>query len=92
MHFRKRNIPQSKFKFRIGNEELQYVNQYRYLGVIFHEKMDFNTAAEVWGKSGERALGAMISKIQNDKDVGLNTYEKLFHSCIVLNLDYCFGG
>lgn len=53
--------------------------------------MDFNTAAEVLGKSWERALGAMISKIQNDKDVGLNTYEKLFHSCIVPNLDYCFG-
>lgn len=91
MHFRKRNIPRSKFNFRIGNEELQYVHQYRYLDVIFYEKMDFNTTAEVLGKSGGRALGAMISKIHNYKDVGFNTYEKLFHSCVVPILDYCSG-
>ena len=66
-------------------------NQYRYLGVIFHEKMDFNIAAEVLGKSGGRALGEMISKIHNYKDVGFNTYEKLFHSCVVPILDYCSG-
>lgn len=53
-HFRKRNIPQSKSKFRIENKELQFVNHYRYIGVILHEKMDFNRDAEVLGKSGER--------------------------------------
>lgn len=32
MHFRKRNISETKFKFRVGNDEIRYVNHYRYLG------------------------------------------------------------
>lgn len=33
----------------------------------------------------------MIFKIHNYKGVGLNTYEKLFHSYVVPVLDYCSG-
>lgn len=40
--------------------------------------MDFNKAAESLGESGGRALCAMVYKIHNYKDVGLNTLENYF--------------
>lgn len=55
-----------------------YINYYRIPRVIFHEKMDFNTAAEGLGESGGRALWAMIYKIHNYREVGLNTLENYF--------------
>mgnify|MGYP003686683855 CR=1 FL=1 len=36
MHFRRGQLPQSTFNFKIGNQPLLIVEQYRYLGVIFH--------------------------------------------------------
>lgn len=55
-----------------------YINYCRIPWVIFHEKMDFNTAAEGLGESGGRALWAMIYKTHNYKEVGLNTLENYF--------------
>lgn len=40
-----------------------YINYYRIPRVIFHEKMDFNTAAEGLGESGGRAI--MGNDLQN---------------------------
>lgn len=63
----------NKFPFRIGSEKLQIV-QYKYLGIIFHEKQSyFYVAAETLAKAGGRALGGMISKIHFYKDVGFRT-------------------
>ena len=33
----------------------------------------------------------MISKIHTYKDVGYNTYSKLFNSCVAPVIDYCSG-
>lgn len=40
-------------------------------------------------KAGGRALGAIISKMQNYKDVGFKTYSKMYYSCVVPVTDYC---
>lgn len=40
-----------------------YINYYRIPRVIFHEKMDFNKAAEGLGESGGRAI--MGNDLQN---------------------------
>ena len=91
MHFRRGQLPQSTFNFKIGNQPLLIVEQYRYLGVIFHEKMKFREAAETLSKGGGRALGAAISKIHSFKEVGFKTFESLFYSCVTPVLDYCSG-
>ena len=91
MHFRKQCVPRSNFNFKIGPNSLQYVSQYKYLGIIFNDKMDFSIATETLGKAGGRALGGMISKIHNFKDVAFKTFETLFESCVVPVIDYCAG-
>lgn len=55
----------------LNTETLNTETPSAYLGVIFHEQMDFNTAAEVLSKSGGQA---MIFKIHKSKDVGFNTF------------------
>ena len=90
LHFRTSQLPQSTFKFKIGNQPYLIVEQYRYLGVIFHEKMKFREAAETLSK-GERALGATISKIHSIKEIGLKTFDSLVYFCVTPVLDYCSG-
>ena len=53
--------------------------------------MDFNSTTETLFNSGGRTLGSMISKIHNFKDVGFETYTKLYYSCVVPVTDYCSG-
>ena len=79
------------FVFRIGDQSVDYANVYRYLGIHMHENLDFTEIAEVLSQAGGGALGAMISKVHCYKDVGYNTYTKLFNSCVVPVLDYCSG-
>ena len=81
MHFRRGQLPRSTFNFKIGNQPLLIVEQYRYLGVIFHEKMKFREAAETLSKGDGRALGATISKIYSFKEIGFKT---LCYTCVRL--------
>lgn len=91
MHFRKRKMKQSPVTFQLGNNALDYVPSYKYLGVIFDENRDFKTNTENLAKSGGRALGSIISKIHHLKDIGFDTYEILFHNCVTPIIDYCSG-
>ena len=45
-HFRNRGKQRSKISFRIGKTTTEYVSSYKYLGVVLHEDLDFNTTAD----------------------------------------------
>ena len=91
LHFRNKGKERSTFEFHIGNQPVDYATVYRYLGIHMHENLDFTETAEILSQAGSRALGAMISKIHTYKDVGYNTYSKLFNSCVAPVIDYCSG-
>ena len=46
MHFRKGKRKQSVYQFTIGNKTLEFTNSYKYLCVIFTDKLNFNLNAE----------------------------------------------
>jgi hypothetical protein len=50
---------------------LETVESYKYLCVIFHEKNNFSLNCDALAKGGGRALGSIISKIHNLKDIGI---------------------
>lgn len=52
IHFRRPQMPRSSFNFRIGNQPLLIVEQYKYLGIIFHENLNFQKTAETLSKDG----------------------------------------
>ena len=91
MHFRKGRTAQTEHTFTIGENILLNVETYKYLGVTFHYKGDFNINSIILSKGAGRALGMIISRIHHLKDIGLKTFEKLYESGVVPILDYCSG-
>ena len=88
VHFRRGRRQRTEFVFKVGDNILEVTEKYKYLGVIFSEKGDFSLNATNLAKGGGRALGSIITKLRNLKEFGINTYEKLYHSCVVPILDY----
>ena len=91
IHFRNKGKRRSEYAFHIGNKTIDYVSSYKHLGVVLSDNMDFNATVETLFNSAERALGSMISKIHCFKDVGFETYTRLYYSCVVPVTDYCSG-
>ncbi len=47
VHFRKPSQPRSSSKFVLGNTELNIVEQYKYLGIILNEFLDYDVTAQM---------------------------------------------
>ena len=87
-HFRKGRRKRTEFNFKIGQNIIELVETYKYLGVIFHEKSEFSQTADALATGGGRALGGIISKLHGLKDFRFKTFEKLYYSCVVPVTDY----
>ena len=88
VHFRNSRRSCTKFKFYLSNFELEIVNKYKYLGVIFDEYLNFKLCEETLAESAGRALSGIISKSKQIKDLGFQTFSKLFESGVIPILDY----
>ena len=88
IHFRGDRAKRSERVFKIGDNILETVDQYKYLGVIFHEKNNFSINCETLSKAAGRALGGIINKIHSFKTFSFGAFEKLYNSCVVPILDY----
>jgi hypothetical protein len=83
VHFRPKRKRRSKFNFKLGNEPISYVNNYKYLGLHLDEHLDYKTAAQELSTSASKALGALTARFINAKGLHLKTYTKLYN-CTVL--------
>ena len=87
MHLRRKSDPRTTFQFKLGNDNIEIVENYRYLGLCLNEHLDFTgTVNELYG-SASRALGGLIAKHLN---VGLNfkRFSKLFKSTVAPIMNY----
>ncbi len=91
MHFRQKNRNRSSRVFKVDEACLETVSQYKYLGVILDEHMDFAKTAELLANSAGRALGSVINKVKLNKDLGFNTYTTLIDSCVMPIILYASG-
>ena len=105
MHVRKPGTNISDFNFyygkNFGTKEfptpssncvlLDYTTTYKYLGVIFHENMDFSVLANDLADRASRALGSLIAKYYANNGMGYNTFKKLYDACITKVADYSAG-
>ncbi len=94
IHFRKINSPQSDNEIKIGDNVLEYVTEYKYLGVLLHEHMSYEYTANMLASSAGRALGSIINKFKSIKNMNIGTYEKLFNTCVqtVMHYSSCVWG
>ncbi len=70
--------------------DLVYIcQQYQYLGIIINECLSYQITAKTLAEYFGRALRMDISKFKSFKNVGFQTFSKLYHSGIVSVMDYC---
>ena len=56
-------INKNKFRFVIGNDDIEYVSQYKYLGVIFTSNAKFSVAENTLSMKASRALFSIKQSI-----------------------------
>ena len=78
MHFRNIRKKCTEQLFTYGEMELEKVSQYKYLGVMLDEHLKFNACVKMFAESSGRALGGIISKFRNLKNVGYHTFSKMY--------------
>ncbi len=91
MHFRNKNKPVTDMIFSINGQSLERVDDYKYLGIVFDQHMDFDKTAELLAASAGRALGSVINKVKANKDLGFKSYTTLVDNCVVPILLYSSG-
>ena len=91
VHFRKSNLPRSTCTFKLGDVTLDYVDKYKYLGIVLEEFLNYSVTAKVLSDSGGRALGAIIAKYKYFNDMNYVTYTKLYENCVNPVMEYCSG-
>ena len=91
MHFRKKAVDRTVTDFKLGNDVLETVDSYKYLGVVIDEFLDFSKTVDSLAVGGGRALGAINAKFKSLKNMGINTYSKLFDNCVIPVLHYSAG-
>ena len=88
VHFRNKRKKKSKFVFKIDDCTLEIVDSYRYLGVIFDEYLNFDKCAKTLSEAAGRALGSIITKFKQYKNIGYHTFTKLYKAGVNSILDY----
>ena len=91
VHFRPARQSRSMYVYRYNGDVIEAVSQYKYLGIVLDEHLDYNTTACVLADSAGRALGSIYNKFKLNKGFGYNTYSKMYESGVIPILDYCSG-
>ncbi len=72
----------------MGETVLYTIKQYKYLGLVLNQFVDFNITAQVLSDAANRALGSIINKCKAINGLGHYTYTRLFQSGACPILDY----
>ncbi len=67
---------------------LNIVDSYKYLGVVLKENLDFKITEEVLAGAAGRALGVIVSKFKCLRNVGFNTFSKIYQANVEPIVDY----
>ena len=64
------------------------MQQYKYLGLVINEFLDYKVTAEMVAKSASRALGVLIAKSKAHGGMPYEVFTKLFNSVVQPVIDY----
>ncbi len=91
VHFRNKLKERSDEIIPLGKENLEWVPDYKYLGVVLNEFLTFDDNCMNLAKSAGRALGSVCNKFKSLKNMGFETFEKLFKACVLPVNEYGAG-
>ena len=82
VHFRQPSTPKTSTVFSFGSGTIETIAQYKYLGVILSEHLDYDIMTKYVAQCASRALGLLIAKCKNiggvPYDVLLSSMTRLF--------------
>ena len=78
VHFRPNSKPRTHYIFKCGDDTVEVVDKYKYLGLILTEYLDYKFMADTVAKSASRALGFLISKSKSMGGVPFRCFTKLW--------------
>ena len=89
VHFRRGpSTKQTNFEFLYGESGIEVTSQYRYLGLILTEFMDYNVTAKSVAQAAHRALGLLIAKDRAHGGMPYHVFSKLFDALVQPIIDY----
>ncbi len=88
MHFRKSRKLRSSYRFHLGSTNLDYVKEYKYLGLVLNEHLNYKETVDILAKAAGRALGSCISKFKTLRNMEYKTYTTIFDTCINPIMNY----
>ena len=80
VHYRRPAVARSEVNFHIGPQCIETVAQYKYLGIILDEFLDFSVTSEVLAGAAGRALGAIVARHRQVNDLNYSTYRTVYHA------------
>lgn len=78
VHFRPKSVSRTGIRFSCGNDIMDVVDRYTYLGVVLDEHLHYNIMAKCVAQSASRALGLLIAKCKLIGGVPYNVFTKLY--------------
>ncbi len=88
MHVRNHQRPRCNEPLYCGEEELAYVETYKYLGIFFHECLSPKQTVEALTASASRSFGRIVNMFRKLQNMGIRTYETLYHSYVEPIMNY----
>ena len=88
IHFRPKRHPICQYKFKYGETPLIVVPKYKYLGIYLDQHLSFDDCTTVLSDAAGRALGGVINKFKEMKDMGFETFEKMYETAVTTVNDY----
>ena len=91
LHFRNPPKKSCEHLFKFNGMTIDKCEEYKYLGITLNYSLSMNRAVDKLHKAGSHALSSIVSKLKDNKDLGFQSYSKLYESMVVPILDYAVG-
>ena len=88
VHFRAPSVHRSEVEIECGVSKLEFVDSYKYLGVLFTEHLDYNLMTKMVAQSASRALGLLISKDKSCGGMPYDCFTKCYNATVQATIDY----
>ena len=73
-------ISRLSFVFKVNDETVEYASNYKYLGLVLYEHLDYALTAKIVSQSENRALGLLIAKTKAFGGLQYDAFAKLYKS------------
>ena len=88
IYFRRPSTSRSTSNFLCGDLNLDITSQYKYLGLLVHEHLDYNITAKAVAQSASHALGLLTAKTKTFGGLPFGTLSRLYDSTVFFVISY----